>query len=56
MAHYLITERQVLIVHYHVEADNADMARDHVKALGVDEYDERESVETDIVAVEEITD
>jgi hypothetical protein len=54
MAHYLITERQIHIVNYHVEADSLEAARAHVKELGVDQYDERESIETEIIDCEEL--
>jgi hypothetical protein len=53
---FLVTEKQIQIVTYCVEADNEAMARKHVQAIGAYEYDDVIDLTTEIVAVEEITD
>lgn len=57
MAHFKVTERQTIVVAYYVEADDAAMAREHVTALGCNEYDEMvENQGTEILDVTDIND
>lgn len=57
MATFKVTERQTIVVVYFVQADDVDMAREHVNALGCDEYDEMvENQGTEILDVEKLLD